>query len=358
MYPENTVGIGPWKTSTQIIGLHICWALGVLASFEKRRAPSVSSIMKRMKRRHHTVPRWYLKRFADTQYRLWRTPLKEPGSSDLISVKKATVVKDFYLVEGEMTEAADWIEDKLSEIEELNAEGFRAILDDEEWPISLETRMKIALWAAVQYLRVPAMRNLVNASGDEMFKLEVATQGKEGIERFLRSHLGREPLPSEVSKSWDEMTDFASYKVVPSNNEHLFLMFDMASGLTRTFLARSWTVIHFERKTLLTGDNPVCLLEAADHPKWMGLGPLNAGHILVALDRHTGLLMGEIPADIQKVGYGSQDLSKSGTANLAKLFNACIIANAIDTIYGHPDDRGLITDLLRALEIRNLQEST
>jgi hypothetical protein len=296
-----------------------------------------------MKRRHHTVPRLYLSGFTDDRDLLWRTPLKDPTAAHLISVGDATVRKDFYLMENWDGVLDDWAEDKLSQFESESAVGFRAILEEKQWPISINTRMRVALWAALQFIRDLATRNLLNETMDQMVKLEIAVQGREGMRRALHEELDRVPSNDEVEESWKQMTDFASYKIRASNNNaHLEQMFKELPGISRTFLARSWTLVRFQRKTLLSSDTPICLLRGVDEAGWVGVGLLTAAHILVPLDRRTGLVMGDVPHDIESAGYGSEDALLPASSLLSRWFNESIIENARQEIFCHPDDKHLV----------------
>lgn len=60
-----------------------------------------------MKRRHHTVPRFYLQRFANDGGQLMRVEL--PGEKrHRLSTTNATVENGFYLAE---TTDGDWVDD-------------------------------------------------------------------------------------------------------------------------------------------------------------------------------------------------------------------------------------------------------
>nr|WP_309114764.1 DUF4238 domain-containing protein [Saccharothrix sp.] len=68
------------------------------------------------KRRHHTVPKSHLRRFADDRNQLMRVVI--PGTTrHRISINDATVEKDFYTVVGLDGEPSDELEDVFAELE-------------------------------------------------------------------------------------------------------------------------------------------------------------------------------------------------------------------------------------------------
>jgi hypothetical protein len=175
---------------------------------------------KQPKRRHHTVPRFHLKRFADENGRLMRTEL--PGARrHPISVNDATVEKDFYSVELPDGSSTDCFEDRLGEIEGVAARAIRDLVDNESWPIPPDTREGIAAWAALQYLRTPANRQAGNEVADLTLKLEIAAGGRDRLRQALEEIDGRPVTDAEVDEWWAEMTDFDSYHVVNHPNAHI-----------------------------------------------------------------------------------------------------------------------------------------
>lgn len=76
-------------------------------------------------KRHHTVPKFYLRRFADEGGTIERIG-KTTSDRQLIPVKRATVEVDFYTVETD-DGPSDIIEQHLSKIESLAASALRRL---------------------------------------------------------------------------------------------------------------------------------------------------------------------------------------------------------------------------------------
>jgi hypothetical protein len=114
---------------------------------------------RQVKRRNHTVNKSYLRRFADHHGRLTRITL--PGDVRVpVSINDAAVVKKFYVVQLDDGSESDVAEDLFGEIEGNAVAAIRTLVDQHVWPIPSDTRSAISEWAALQYLRVPWVRQL------------------------------------------------------------------------------------------------------------------------------------------------------------------------------------------------------
>ena len=294
-----------------------------------------------MKRRHHTVPRFYLAGFANNENQIRRTALEKPDESHNMSISDATVQTDFYLVQEEDGTFDDRIERHLGSIESKAALGFKALLHDHEWPPSPITRERVATWAALQFLRAPAMRTMMNESADIMMKLQMAIDGREGTRKALNHEAEIEATEHEVDVAFAEYSDPSSFHVELSPNEHIRFILDELRGVTRTMYARQWSVVEFRRRSLLTCDHPVVLIPVEGEPSFMGVGILSAGGVFVPLNRQVGLVMGGVPPEVKQGKFGVRDAKYWGNTYFANYFNDVIIANAREAIFAHPDDAHL-----------------
>lgn len=284
-----------------------------------------------LKRRHHTVPRFHLRRFANGRDQMTRVEL--PGDRrHLISVTDATVVKDFYL--GELADGtwSDAVEDFLGAIEDDAAPAVRQIVDNCVWPIPDEARAAIANWAAVQYLRTPAMRRQQDDVADALAKLQIKVGGRPGIRRLLERGANEPVTDDDVEVQWQDWSNFDKFRVKAHPNEHLRLMMDLFPRVATMMSDRGWVLVRFQRKTLITSDNPVVLIAPEGHDCNYGVGLFTAAGIFVPLDRRVGLLM---------LGVNENDCRLPGTVMWSKAFNSNISFNARRAIFHHPDDTPL-----------------
>lgn len=98
-------------------------------------------------RRQHTVSKFYLKGFADGREQISRIAV--PGQPRItLSIRDATVIKDFYSVELPGGERSDMFERAFSEIEGPASKALGAILAG-TWPLSFEEKEQFGIWIAL-----------------------------------------------------------------------------------------------------------------------------------------------------------------------------------------------------------------
>ncbi|MDC2953352.1 DUF4238 domain-containing protein [Streptomyces gilvifuscus] len=282
-----------------------------------------------LKRRHHTVPRLLLRRFADGK-RIMRVPL-DGGERRLVGVADATVQRDFYSMRDENGQLDDTIEDLLSDLENMAAKIIRKIVDG-LWPLPIEERAVMAEWIAAQHARIPAARAANNEIADHLGKMLIAMGGKPEIRRRLEAD-AKEPVSDEkVEALWQELTDFDGYYTEVSVNEHMTLMARSMKTAYEVFMARAWGLIKFERRTLLLPDHPVTLMRGEDVPSFRGVGVGNAAAILVPIDRRVAIMM---------ASSRHGDFVVRTHTKLAKELNQRFADNARKELFHHPDDNPL-----------------
>lgn len=152
-------------------------------------------------RRHHTVPRFYLRGFAEQQ-RI--ATVRLPGVKRFVqSINDASVVKDFYTIAGH-EDGDDAIEQSLSEVEGETAEIFRAITRG-VWPLPSDDRMALGYFLALQVTRLPVQRRTSDHIARQMLRLEIGLGGKSGLRRRLEGEDG-EVDEKLVERLWEEAT--------------------------------------------------------------------------------------------------------------------------------------------------------
>lgn len=299
------------------------------------------------RRRHHTVPEFYLKGFANEAGRIRRTSLSEPERPHIISIGDATVQTDFYMVEDKDGTFDDRVEKALDKVENESAIGFRALLGGQQWPLTGETRASVAAWVALQHLRGPSQRQMINDIADSLFKLQVMVGGRKGIQEALDDSRAEPANAQEVDDVFAKYTAPDSFRIEMSPNEHIKMMLEHLEGFAFSMYCRPWSIIGYERKTLATCDHPVVLVPT-DDSGFLGVGALTAGGIYVPLDRRTALVMGDLPDDPGNVKAGADDVRFGGNAALANWLNRMLISNAREAIFTHPDDANLTSGPLPA----------
>jgi len=114
-----------------------------------------------LKRGNHAVNSSYLRRFADDCGFL--TGVELPSDRRFsVSVDRATMIRNFYVVRLPDGSESDQAEDDFCEIEAGAGAGIKVLVDQRRWPIPNSARSDIATWVALQFLRVPRVRQLAH----------------------------------------------------------------------------------------------------------------------------------------------------------------------------------------------------
>ncbi|MFF5147814.1 DUF4238 domain-containing protein [Streptomyces sp. NPDC013157] len=289
---------------------------------------SKSSGKAKLKRRHHTVPRLLLRRFADGE-RLVRVPL-DGSEPRLCGIADVTVHRDFYSMRDASGELDDTVEDLLAELEGKAAKVIRKVING-TWPLLVEDRAMVAEWIAAQHARIPAARTAHNEMADQLGKILIAMGGKPEIRRRLEEDAAGPVSDAEVEALWEEMTDFDSYYVEMPVNDHMASMAQSLKTAYEVFMRRSWGLCRFQRRTLLIPDHPVTLMRHPETSSWRGVGIGNAAAILMPIDRRAAIIMAS----------PGPDFVFPATTKVAKELNHRLAWNARKELFHHPEDNPL-----------------
>ncbi|MEU2873893.1 DUF4238 domain-containing protein [Streptomyces olivoreticuli] len=288
-----------------------------------------SSGKSKLKRRHHTVPRLLLRRFADGE-RIIRVPL-DGGDRRTVGIADVTVHRDFYSVRDKNGHLDDTVEDLLAELEGKAAKVIHEVIDG-AWPLPIEERAVLAEWMAAQYARIPAARKAQNEVADHLGKVLIAMGRKPEIRRHLEATSTESVSDEQVEALWGDLMGFDGYYAEMSVNDHVVSMGRSMKTAYEVFMARSWGLIKFERRTLLIPDHPVTLVPEEGAPSFRGVGIGNAAAILMPIDRRAAIIM---------ASPGSDDFVARSHTRLAKELNQRFAYNARRELFHHPDDNPL-----------------
>jgi hypothetical protein len=253
------------------------------------------------------------------------------GERRSVGLADVTVRRDFYAMVDQEGQLDDTVEHLLAELEDKAAKVIRKVING-AWPLPIDERAVLAEWIAAQHTRIPAARARNNEIADHLGKALTAMGGKPEIRKRLEENAA-EPVPEKkVEALWEELTDFEGYYAEMSVNDHMAAMGQSMKTAYEVFMARSWGLIKFERRTLLIPDYPVTLVREENIPRFLGVGIGNASAILIPIDRRAAIIM---------ASPGHDDFVVRTHTKLAKELNQRFACNARRELFHQPDDTPL-----------------
>lgn len=304
------------------------------------------TVTKRTKRQH-TVSKFYLRGFASDTGTVMRYDLAERKAVPL-SLNDASVVNDFYSVTLPDGSLSDIFEKLFSEIEGDASAALEAVLDG-DWQLRGLAREGLANWFALQYLRSEQIRAEQTHIASEMIRLLVGISGKEALRKKIQRAEGRSVGDEELDREWADLTKEGGPKIQSNVEQHIDTIMSLVPGTAAYFYDSHWTVVRFQRRSLVTADSPVTLHAEEDHPAYMGVGIFNAGLFAVPLSRRTVMTI-QPRYRLEEYGWEREfgltvdqvpDFEIPGTTKQSWSFNQAAVLGARRFIYHHPDDAPL-----------------
>lgn len=238
---------------------------------------------------HHFVPQLLLRGFAGHGERLI-TFDRTSGRTFPQAVSQAAASNDYNTVEtadGPSDAAEQLI---ATEIESRAGPGIRRLREG-LWLDRDADHVAVANLIALQYLRVPAQREMSDQMATILLKLQIAAGGRNAIREALEVD-GASRADEEIEEIWRSLTAFDDWSVELPGAHHLQSSLGMLEECAMALrYGYHWSVARWGRRTLLTSDHPVVLIRGEDHDAWSGVGLMTAGSILMAVDRHTAVIL-------------------------------------------------------------------
>jgi len=247
-------------------------------------------------RRHHLVPVFYLKQWADDG-KIRVTDI-DKGKSWITTPKRAASEIDYYRIESPDLDPAEipplLFEVTLSKIERWGADFIAAVTDD---PIAAlrddEMRVLFSNYMAFQYVRGRDYRTFTHASMTDLFKLTYGEITDEGIRHEL-SERGLETSPENLAlfRGFVDQLNSGEITVGPHQASAIGMSGELAQEIGLHLFARGWHIYQVP-EILLTCDEPVIPIAGPPHPRGErgGVGdaavvifPLTPGLLLAMFD--------------------------------------------------------------------------
>ncbi len=257
--------------------------------------------------------------------------------------------KNFYTVEGHGNRD-DVVETALSEVEGATASVFKAI-GSGTWPLLPDDRMTLAYFVALQATRVPAQRRTMDHLAQQLLRLQVGAGGEPGLRQQLEQQ-GRNVTDELVERLWLQATRPEGPPIQRSRAEYIQQMLELTDELLKYIAGRPWSLVRFDRRSLITSDAPVGLVPDPKAEPWHGVGYLTAWGLTFPLTRKLGLLMSspepviDAEVSVERVHQGAADMIQPGTTSLDEFFNSHTVANASEWLFHHPKDGAFVPEHL------------
>ena len=261
-------------------------------------------------RRHHYIPQFYLKRFANNGKRLIRMPLPAypAPSRKPTNITNLAVLKDFYTVRTEKGESAV-IENLLAVWDSDASECFKVLTDKDSWPISANLKLRMCFWFGLLFVRSPYFRRNV----------EALTEVVVGFSNSTRK---------------DDTTSISPENIWGHQTALIDMMFEVACHLVEELAARCWQVLHFNSKDGLLLTDTGSFMVPGSSFRATGTGMANAAEILIPLDRHHLLCMHSLGGS----GERFVELDSEASAYLVRHYNNMLISAAFEVVFCHQSD--------------------
>ena len=266
-----------------------------------------------------------------------------PGEQRFMqSVRKAASETNFYSVVGH-EDGPDVFEKLLSSIEGDAARAFGRIASG-TWPLQEADRWTLANFVALQAVRGPEQRRNMEHVAAQVTRMEIGYGGRSGVRDWVARNRGISISDEQAESIWDQATRPGGPPISISPLVHIEQMAELSEAMLPFIVGRPWTLIRFERRSLVTSDTPVGLVPHGDSEPWSGVGFGTAWGVTFPLTRKLGLLMSdpiflaENDVPVEEVHAGNFDHAQAGTARMEKFFNQITIGSASLWLYHHPDD--------------------
>lgn len=309
--------------------------------------------MRGMSARHHLVPQFYLRKFADASDQVLLVDRDDFTRTHMSAVKNAAVEVGFYRIETEeldresdaATHDPEIVEGHLSRLEGRIAPVIERLVSTrtldgftkEDWYLLIQ-------FVALQSVRGNRWRNDLNAMLNHSVRLDVLSNLDDAKIRDWLKITGKPDGTKAVAAFRDELFDGPFPRVVPPQAVLVQESLKMAlgnpdtddAGLGQYLAPKAVSLIRPDRVAVLSGDEPVCWWSPGDDP----VGFATAQIVWMPLSRNLILQFREPTVELEDVGLSGLTTPDSHE-QMATFVNQCVAAEAERWIVHHPDDQPL-----------------
>ncbi len=289
-------------------------------------------------KRHHWVPKFYLKNFSIAPGGKQLYMYQASDSPKLVSTTDIASTEDLYTFREEEGGKTRVIEGILSEHEDFSTPVIDNIIKNEKLPETDEDRSQLATFVSVLKVRGPSFKEWLQNMDAEQIKL-LTKIGAENPE-YLRAKFKEAGVVFESESDFEEtrklMLDREGYRVeMKGGEEHYFKQaMDLGKEMYGAFMTqKSWhLLVSPNKRHFVTSDNPVVIQEIEGCPSNIAGGFLN-GTVLLPLSPKLCLALRRIPLDKEKIVLLREDVDH---------INMSIARAARRQLYSHVNSKDLL----------------
>jgi hypothetical protein len=274
----------------------------------------------------HTVPKCYLRRFANDQglVRVFnRNQQEEPF---ITGIGNIAVERDFYALETASGRSQD-IERRLGAIDGEACSAF-ARLSDGVWPVSAADREVLANFIALQITRGTRFRELLKEIANDMMRL--AARAHVSIPGALEAIVGDDASAEDIEQFRAILRE-GRFDITPNQSASVINALRVAEELVPIIGVKRWNLVRTDALRIVTSDNPVTLWRRplAQEDNW-GVGVQTADEVALPVDSKLALVLRH-PLPSEEESLMQVDLEAVRT------LNSRTILQASRWVYAHPE---------------------
>lgn len=247
-------------------------------------------------RRHHVVPRFYLRMFTTRERKkdlLWVID-KTTGKRWKATPDSAGHHKDYYKVEYSPSDP-NTIEMRLGEIEAKASGVLREIVSNGQMP-SGEDYDNFMAFVALMAVRIPGVRNIFSKGMEQVAKMMLRmTYASRDRFETTREAMKRDGVHMGNEISYEQMKEFVEsdrYKIEMSQNWNIGIMLGGMKTIYPLLFSRKWMVVSAKSAgaEFVCSDRPVTLIWTTKVPAFYAPGfGMPSTEVVMPLSRNTAI---------------------------------------------------------------------
>jgi hypothetical protein len=299
-----------------------------------------------MSARHHLVPQFYLRNFADGNQQLALVERDRPDRVIRSTVRKACAEVGFYRIETEVlareedrvNHDPEAVEHHLSQFEYAAARAVYKLLHTGLTDFTRDDWYHLINHIALQTVRGHRWREDFNAMATQQMRAHLGENVTDDkIRSWLRAN-GRPSAPDEVDAFRVQMLGPAGPRLIAPDAVMVQESIKFALGALGERLADNmeWSLLLSDTVPVLTSDEPVCWWSPGEGP----VGYATANIVWFPLNPQVVLQLRDRGFDYEALGLPSL-ATVAGRDEIVRVVNSHIAGQAHRWVIHHPDDHPL-----------------